>query len=356
MKQYTACLIGTGRIGFSLGFDKKREQPASHTMALLKEKRIRLVAGCDTDKEKLGAWGRYVKRYVPGARTFSDADTMLSEIKTDIIVIAVNEDAHLEAAIKAINAKPKLVILEKPVALNSENGNRIKEEAQKCGVPVMINHERRFAEDYRIAKDYIPKIGKMQAIKATLFSGMRVYSAKNEDDGGYSLLHDGTHLVDIVQFFLEPLPALGKSEEHCILQNPVITGVHYDEKEPEVIRNLSAHFSHPDCSDITMEFSGRSRYFGFEVEITGTEGRIKIGNGFAECQKREESKLYTGFYSLAKDKSVKFPKKTGYFANMISGACDFLDGTAPLYSSLENGLNVLHTLEEIKNAVLSLKD
>ena len=356
MKQYTACLIGTGRIGFSLGFDKKREQPASHTMALLKEKRIRLVAGCDTDKEKLEAWGRYVKRYVPGARTFSDADSMLSEIKTDIIVIAVNEDAHLEAAIKAINAKPKLVILEKPVALNSENGNRIKEEAKKCGVPVMINHERRFAEDYRIAKDYIPKIGKMQAIKATLFSGMRVYSAKNEDDGGYSLLHDGTHLVDIVQFFLEPLPVLGKSEEHCVLQSPVITGVHYDEKEPEVIRNLSAHFSHPDCSHITMEFSGRSRYFGFEVEITGTEGRIKIGNGFAECQKREESKLYTGFYSLTKDKSVKFPKKTGYFANMVSGACDFLDGTAPLYSSLENGLNVLHTLEEIKNAVLSLKN
>lgn len=351
MKQYTACLIGTGRIGFTLGFDKKREQPASHTMALLKEKRIRLIAGCDTDKEKLEAW----KRYVPGARTFSDADAMLSEIKTDIIVIAVNEDAHLETALKAIKAKPRLVILEKPVALNSADGNLIKAEAEKQNVPVMINHERRFASDYRIAKNYIQKIGPMQSIKATLFSGMRVYSAKNEDDGGYSLLHDGTHLVDIVQFFLEPLPEMGEPEEHCILQNPVITGVHYDEKEPDVIRNLSAHFSHPECSDITMEFSGRSRYFGFEVEITGTEGRIKIGNGFAECQKREESKLYTGFYSLAKDKTVKFPKKTGYFANMVSSACDFLDGTAPLYSSLDNGLNVLHSLEEIKNAVLEIK-
>jgi len=350
MKQYTACLIGTGRIGFTLGFDKKREQPASHTMALLKEKRIRLIAGCDTSQENLDAWGHYV----PGARTFSDADTMLSEIKADIIVIAVNEDAHLETALKAIKAKPRLVILEKPVALNSSDGNRIKEEAEKHNIPVMINHERRFAKDYRIAKDYMTKIGELQSVKATLSSGMRVYSAKNEDDGGYSLLHDGTHLVDIIQFFLEPLPELNKKEEHCILQNPVITGVHYDEKEPDVIRNLTAHFSHPDCSDITMEFSGRSRFFGFEVDITGTVGKIKIGNGFAECQKREESKLYTGFYSLVKDKSVKFPKKTGYFANMVSGACDYLDGTAPLYSSLENGLNVLHTLEEIKKAVLSL--
>ncbi len=27
--KYTAAIIGTGRIGFSLGFDKKREQPAA---------------------------------------------------------------------------------------------------------------------------------------------------------------------------------------------------------------------------------------------------------------------------------------------------------------------------------------
>ena len=40
---YTATLVGTGRIGFSLGFDKKREQPASHTMALLDNKRVNLI-------------------------------------------------------------------------------------------------------------------------------------------------------------------------------------------------------------------------------------------------------------------------------------------------------------------------
>ncbi len=53
---YTAALVGTGRIGFSLGFDKKREQPASHTMALLGNKRIKLVAAADNDTEKLAEW------------------------------------------------------------------------------------------------------------------------------------------------------------------------------------------------------------------------------------------------------------------------------------------------------------
>ena len=52
-KTYSAALIGTGRIGYSLGLDKKREQPASHSMALNAEKRIKLVAGCDINAENL---------------------------------------------------------------------------------------------------------------------------------------------------------------------------------------------------------------------------------------------------------------------------------------------------------------
>ena len=53
---YTAAIIGTGRIGFTLGFDKKREQPASHTMALLANKKIRLIAAADTNQENLERW------------------------------------------------------------------------------------------------------------------------------------------------------------------------------------------------------------------------------------------------------------------------------------------------------------
>ena len=51
--KYTAVIIGTGRIGFSLGLDRKREQPASHTMALLADNRIRLIAGCDSNATHL---------------------------------------------------------------------------------------------------------------------------------------------------------------------------------------------------------------------------------------------------------------------------------------------------------------
>ena len=45
---------------------------------------------------------------------------------------------------------------------------------------------------------------------------------------------------------------------------------------------------------------------------------------------------------------MKVPKKTGYFSNMIQNAVDFLDGNAPLISPLEDAIQDLKVLEDIK--------
>lgn len=341
--RYTAALVGTGRIGFSLGFDRRREQPASHTMALLKNKRINLIAGCDSEEESLSRWHRYVKK----ARAFTESRKLYESVHPDIVTVAVNEDAHLAECIAAIESKPRLVILEKPVALCTEDALKIKDAAEKNNVPVMVNHERRFAKDYILAKELLKKIGDIQTVNATLCSGMRVYAKEKESTGGYSLLHDGTHLVDIVQFLLEN-DGCKKSGEP-LLKNPVITGLYKDDEGD--VRNLSAHYATDICPDVTVTISGRSKYFEFGVDIRGTTGRITIGNGFAAYEERQESKLYTGFYSLEENKLIKFPKKTGYFANMVQSAVDFLDGKSPLRSTLDDAIADLRVLEEIKTMI-----
>ena len=351
-QQYTACVIGTGRIGFTLGFDKKREQPASHTMALLKNKRIRIIAGCDKNFDELKKW----KEYVDGSfsqfsfkeekkvKIFSTAENLFLNCNPDIVVIAVNEDSHLETALYAISKKPRLVILEKPVALNTKEAERIVKQSAKYKVPVLVNHERRFALDYKLAFDYMSKIGDVQKITGYLFSGMRLYDPAHEKTGGYSLLHDGTHLVDVVLYLLS---ACGEEK----LSKPVITGLCRDEKNKKVIRGFTANYTTKKVPDVSFVMSGKSRFFGFEVEVLGTEGKISIGNGHAEFYKREESKLYTGFFSLEKDCSIKVPRKTKYFSNMIQNAVDFLDGNAQLKSTLKTGLEALKVLEEIKGKI-----
>jgi len=333
---YTAALVGTGRIGFSLGFDKKREQPASHTMALLGNKRIKLIAAADTDAEHLAEWEQFVKR----TKTFSSSSEMYNAIPTpDIITVAVNEDSHMKECLAAIEAKPRLIILEKPVALNSSQAAKISEAAEKAGVPVMVNHERRFTADYNMAKDYLTKIGKLQTVRGELYSGLRIYGKEYENDGSYSLLHDGTHLVDIISWLLDEK-----------LTHPVVTGIFKDDKND--VRNFSAHFTTPSCAEVSICMSGRSRFFSFGLDILGTEGRICLGNGYAKFYKRKESKLYSGFYSLSKDKSVHLPKKTGYFSNMIKNAVDYLDGTSNLQSPLSAAIEDLKVLEEIKTELI----
>ena len=81
----------------------------------------------------------------------------------------------------------------------------------------------------------------------------------------------------------------------------------------------------------------------------GLMPKRKIRFGIFEFYKREESKLYSGFYSLEKDLKVKRPKKTKYFSNMVKNAVDFLDGKAELKSNLQTGINTLRILEDIKN-------
>lgn len=357
---YTACIIGVGRIGFTLGFDKKREQPASHTMALLQNRNIKIVAGCDTDFERLTKWKEFVdtrqnqfffkqknKVKIFSSKSYlNDIDGIFETCSPDIVIISVNEDSHLQVALKVISKKPQLIILEKPVALNSVDANKIKNQAKKCNVPILVNHERRFANDYKIARNYINQIGEIQKINANLFSGMRLYDASKESCGGYSLLHDGTHLVDIVLYFLE-------SKGQSTLKNPIITGIVKDKNNKKIIRSMTANYTTKVVPDIAITMSGKSRFFGFEVEIIGTEGRIKIGNGYAEFYKREESDLYTGFYSLKLDNSIKIPKKTGYFSLMIKNAVDYLDGKEELKSTLQTGINALQVLEEIKDCLIS---
>lgn len=374
MQKYTAALVGLGRIGYSLGLDKKREQPASHTMALLNNPRINLIAGCDTDSIALSKWQDANKKAVG----YSDSANLYARCRPDIVTVAVNENAHLKEAVESIHAKPKLVILEKPVALNLSEAEKIQQEAEKFQVPVLVNHERRFAEDFKLAKSYMKKIGEIQSIRAELCSSLCVYNPAEEKTGAYSLIHDGTHLVDAVLFFLEDdLPStlkkislenpsekkggllsrasdLNNSEKkiktvNSLLRFPIVTGVFRDEEKN--VRQFSAHYSTSKCPDVTIGISGRSRFFGFEISITGTEGRICIGNGYLKLYHREKSSLYSGFYSLLNDRSESLPKKTFYFSNMIQNAVDFLDGKANLRSTLQTGINALSVLEEIKEII-----
>ncbi len=370
-KIYSAALIGCGRIGYSLGLDKKREQPASHTMALSENPRVNIIAACDTDHLALKNWQSANKK-IP---VYRNSENLYVRHRPDIITLAVNERAHLSECLSAIVVKPSLIILEKPVALTVKDALTIYNSAARNNVPILVNHERRFSEDYILAKSFMQEIGPLESIRASLHSGMTVYSKERDalGQGNYSLLHDGSHLADAILFFLEKetssttvtlpvyksnatrgLGLLGMAEKsssatkvvNSILNNPSLSAISKEENGD--VKQFTVTYKSPVCPDITMSIFGRSKFFSFDIEITGSQGRICIGNGYLKLYKAQPSDLYTGFSSLKNQSHIKLPKKTLYFSNMVQNAVDFLDQKAPLRSTLQNGINALAVLEEIK--------
>ncbi len=329
---YKAAIIGTGRIGYLLQKDKKREQPASHSLALSKNKRVKLAAGCDINDERLKLWHKDYSQ----AKAYSDFVKLMENEKPDIVVIAVDEVFHLNVTLNVINFKPKLIILEKPVAPDLQSALKIKKAAELKKIPIIINHERRFSKDYLLLKDLIKnnKIGNINSINASICSGMKILHEDCEKDGSCLLIHDGTHLIDIIYNLL-----------NYKLADPVIDNIIKNKKD-EVL-SLFLHYNLKKDKIINIEFNGQKDYFGFELDIKGKSGRIIIGNGYFKFYHCVTSPYYENFKSLVRNKKIKKPKKTGYFTIMVQNCVDYLDGKSKLISTLNEGIKVLQVLYKI---------
>jgi predicted dehydrogenase len=338
---YKAAIIGTGRIGFSLQFDKKREQPAAHSPAFYKNKNIKLVAACDIDEKKLVKWKTFYKK----GNIYKNIETLFENEKPDIVIIAVNENAHLETTLKCIEQRPKLIVLEKPVAPDLKSAKLIKKYAEQFNVPISVNHERRFSSDYKLVKEMINsgKLGSIHTVKANLWSGATVYKKSAEEDGSCSLIHDGTHLVDIIHFLFD-----------IELKKPITDNIIFDNKKD--VRSINIHYTKKLKNEkneilIYIEMNGNKKYFGFEIEINGSIGKIIIGNGYLKFYESKVSPYYSGFYSLVKNKKLKTPEKTGYFSNMVQNCVDYLAGKENLISPLEEGIKTLKVLYDIVDII-----
>ncbi len=329
---YKALVVGAGRIGFSLGLDRLREQPASHAFALAAHRRVKLAGAVDCDPDKLTAWNRQF----PTTNAYHQLKDALTAEKPDIVVIAVPESAHAAAARQVFPFRPRLVILEKPVAPSLQEAATIGRAAARFQVPVTVNHERRFSLDYVRARQLLQSgaIGAIQGVRASLWSNTPVWTKNAERDGACSLLHDGTHLIDTIRFLLD-----------ADLHHPTVDFTRRG-RAGKIIQ-LFFHYIIRQNTFVAMELAGNKEAFDFEIEVTGSAGRLHIGNGFFRLMRSAPSRFYSGFISLRRDPEVRRPKKTGYFSLMVENCVDFLDGRAELASPLSEGMKTLAALFDI---------
>ncbi len=132
-------LVGTGGIS------------GAHLPAWKELEGAELVAVCDIRPEKVDA---AAEQY--GAKAYYDLDTMLDEVKPDILDICTPTYLHPEMALKGIRHGCN-VLTEKPISLHEKDVDIIYAEAEKYGVRFMVAQVLRFWREYVYLKDVYDK-------------------------------------------------------------------------------------------------------------------------------------------------------------------------------------------------------
>lgn len=189
-----------------------------------------LVAGCDTDQAKLD---KLVNEYHCAA--YSKPEEFLADPKLELAVISTRSTEHVAHALQAL-AAGKYVLLEKPIALNSDQIETLRKADKKYPGKLFFLHNHRFEPAIQHIRRIIGTgiLGKIHQIKMC-----RHHPFRRRPDwqaiigcGGGQLNNWGSHVVDhALQFIggpvknvwsdLRRINAVGDAENHVKV---IITG------------------------------------------------------------------------------------------------------------------------------------
>jgi predicted dehydrogenase len=337
MKPLTVAIIGCGRIGSLLEEDPLRGKPCTHAGAFDALSQTKIVAGCDTNPDRLKRFG---ERWEVN-ELFSDYKEMISKVKPDIVSIATWTHLHSEMVKVSARLGAKGIFCEKPIAIDTVQGKVMVRACDNKNIPLVINHERRWDPYYRQAKKLIEKgkIGELRTIIGNSLSWIPPKLLASEHGGG-PLFHDGTHLTDLMLFFAGPPDWVSGFE---IRSN----GKKYIEE------TAAATIRFKNGAIGFIEGGGARKYFNFELDIQGSEGRILIGNSGRELYVTKKSGRFTGFQELEK---VPFPEIKNYESPFTGGARDLVQRLKKQTPSSSSGLDGLRALQVITSIYKSAQN
>ena len=156
---------------------------------------------------------------------YADYDAMLADPQVEAVIIAIADQFHVPAALKAI-AAGKHVLVEKPLGTAVEPCRELRDRATAAGLVVQVGNNRRFDPGISFARDFIAgEMGQRIALKSWYYDSVYRYtmtdnlqpipitSAKARRPEGdpkadrrrYYLLTHGSHLVDTARFLGGPI-------------------------------------------------------------------------------------------------------------------------------------------------------
>lgn len=267
------------------------------------------------------------------AHSYDDYDSFLASDIDSVYISSVNSD-HYEQVIKAAKAK-KNILCERPIAITSEQAEKMIAVCKENKVWLVINHQHRFHPHVHKAKELIEKqmVGKIVSISTTYHTDFPAddnFRMKKELSGGGVLRDLGAQMIDLLRYFGGDI-----SESKAFLDNVVYKSDAEDFAAAVVKFNNSGYGSFSVSYDC-KKASNR-------IEIIGHNGSVSIENFFGK--KNSVSKLIIDIHGEARK---VFRKRSNKLVLMLrSVQRTFIKNEVPEVSG-EDGLANMRIIEEIE--------
>jgi UDP-N-acetyl-2-amino-2-deoxyglucuronate dehydrogenase len=197
MRKQSICIIGMGRIS------------ANHLSAIMNNSsHLDLIAVCDLVIDNIH---ESLKRanYSNQVAMYSNYKEMIYTLKPDIVAIATDSGSHAEIALFCL-ANNCHVIIEKPMALNLNDAQKIIEVSEKKNLIVSVCHQNRFNKSIQFIKKALDdgRFGKLSHIAAHVrwrrdqdYYKQADWRGKWSSDGG-CLLNQCIHNADLLSWMI----------------------------------------------------------------------------------------------------------------------------------------------------------
>ncbi|MBE7042718.1 MAG: Gfo/Idh/MocA family oxidoreductase [Ruminococcaceae bacterium] len=273
---------------------------------------------------------------------YDDFDTMLDEVKPDIVFVCTIDATHHIYAVKAME-KGYDVMLEKPMATNKEQCLAILEAEKRTGKKVTVTFNCRFMPFFTAIKKALDAgvVGDILHVDLRWYLDrshgadyFRRWHRKMENSGGL-LVHKATHHFDIVNWLIGQSPQMvsafgslkfyGKNgQKHgercrtcakastCALyfdleQDPILKDLYLDaeradgyfrdrcvfDEEINIYDNMAVNVKYDSGAALSYSLVAYSPHEGWDLIITGSEGRLEAKSPSPKSDPYEHMTLFT---------------------------------------------------------------
>jgi len=331
MRKLRVGVIGCGRVGSLLEKDPYRNKPCTHSGAFFACENTQIVCGCDIDPDRLSQF----KSDWSVDRLYLDYRQMLAREQLDIVSVASWTSTHKDIVVEAANSGVKGILCEKPIALTLADADEMIQECNSNDVALVINHERRWDQRFEKAKELIDEgvIGPLRSIHGSMLCGVPDEKSWKSDlslVGGGPLLHDGTHLFDLIRYFAGDV----KTVVGFVQRNTALP----------IEDTASAILTLPGGLLATVQVGGRRGYFHFELQFWGANGKISVGNGINDLWVETESKSFWGFKELELSRYPLPERIRSSYLAIANDIAGIIEGRVENRSTGEDGREALQII------------